>query len=354
MKLAVFRVDSGITTGQGHLGRCVILAQELIKNGYRVVFVSRRYPTSVSVTDLDSRISELWIDRPHEFLNEQIWGEVEQTHDADFIRQSFHADQIALLVVDHYGLDHRFESRVPAEKTLVIDDLFNRTHDADWILNTALENPGQYANLCLRPYLELLGPSFALVSSAVRESRERYDLKITTENLVYFGGGSWGAETLETLETLKELNAGPTHFILNPHAPEFPELKRRADLIPGFKTSPPVSDFAGLLQKTRLFIGSSGATTWDRSSVGVPSIVFTAAPNQEGIATLVESKQAAVTLGELSSVNIRRKLPEAYRRLADFTALETISIQARQLCDGQGAQRIVAEISKEPVRNSRN
>ena len=71
------------------------------------------------------------------------------------------------IVVDHYELDTRWETRAREEgfRVMAIDDLANRTHDADILLdqNYFRGMEKRYAGILKKDAVRLMGPSYALL-----------------------------------------------------------------------------------------------------------------------------------------------------------------------------------------------
>lgn len=81
-----------------------------------------------------------------------------------------------LLVVDHYSWDASLEKqcRPWAKKIMVIDDLADRRHDCDILLDqTYGRSPSDYGDLVPADCDTLIGPHYALLRSEFAEARPR-------------------------------------------------------------------------------------------------------------------------------------------------------------------------------------
>ena len=145
----VIRVDASIEMGMGHLMRCLSLARALADDGASVFFLLRSHAAGLTrliegeghsvrlLPDPDRRPDAPAADgTAHAHWLPTTWQQdAEQTLEA--------IDRIGpvdWLIVDHYALDARWErmqrKRVP--RILAIDDLADRDHDCDILLDQNL------------------------------------------------------------------------------------------------------------------------------------------------------------------------------------------------------------------------
>src|SRR5687767_1401439 len=196
MKVA-FRTDASREIGSGHVMRCLALAAELRSRGAEITFVCRALPE----------------------------------HYASLIAQAGHSlvehDAVAAdwLVVDHYGLDARWEreQRAHARKILAVDDLADRPHDCDVLVDQNLARNAQerYAGrvpagceLLLGPRFALLRPEFAQIREGWHEPREA---RGAPRVIIMFGGADPEDLTSRCVEVLAKIGfAGPLDVVAGP------------------------------------------------------------------------------------------------------------------------------------------
>ena len=126
MKVA-FRADASSDIGLGHLMRCLTLAAELQRRGHGVRFICRRLPGDGTVMLDRAGIEVDWLPEPGRApTGREPWNLVAPDVDAEQTRRVL--GEVDWLVVDHYGLDDRWETsmRSRASRLLVIDDLPDR------------------------------------------------------------------------------------------------------------------------------------------------------------------------------------------------------------------------------------
>lgn len=348
MRVAV-RADASIAIGSGHLMRCRTLADRLRDAGAAVRFVCREGPGDridwLRECGYDTRVL------PARGAGETREAEALDPAWAEDARQTAAAldGPVDWLIVDHYGLAGSWESalRAAARRILAIDDLANRDHDCDALLDQNLHRDaatryhGRVPEGCRRllgPHHALLRPEFRAARMALRERRE------VRRVLVFFGGSDAGNETGKALEALRALGrpdlavdviAGAAH-------PHFADLQARTSTLARASLYRDPADVAGIMAAADLSIGAAGSTSWERCCLGLPSIVIALAPNQEPIARGLEEAGLAVSLGRSEAVSPER-IAEALRELiGDGERLSRLSRAGAACVDGEGAARVAA------------
>lgn len=115
------------------------------------------------------------------------------------------------LVVDHYALDARWESalRASTKQIMVIDDIADRQHDCDVLLdqNFYADMQKRYTGKVSAHCQLLLGPRYALLRDEFRKLREQVKPRNGTVKkiLVFFGGVDADNYTGRAIEALAEI-----------------------------------------------------------------------------------------------------------------------------------------------------
>ena len=121
--------------------RCLALADDVAKRGMRVEFICREEPGNII-----NFIENCGYDVHR--LSRGIGTQTDRILSQRYLEE--HSQLINWLVVDHYDLDARWEShmRQLVQKIMVIDDMANRPHECDLLLNQNYGfSEGQYENL---------------------------------------------------------------------------------------------------------------------------------------------------------------------------------------------------------------
>lgn len=357
-----FRADASHRIGTGHVMRCLTLAEELRRRGDEVAFVSRAHPGYLFAQIEAAGFSLLPLEAPRaldpgaDASNYAAWLGVDQVTDAagTFDRLGS-IGPLDWLVVDHYALDHVWEERLRphAGAIAVLDDLANRRHDADLLLDPTLaREPSDYHGLVPANARTLLGPTYAPLRAEFAALRpealaRRCETGLPPRLLVNLGGADADGATVTTLIGLAEAElpeALEIEIVLGANAVDPAAVRRVAETLAWpAEVAVGVSDLAARMARADLAIGAAGTTSWERCCLGLPTLVITIADNQRGIARALERAGAIRWLGDHAEV-LRR--PECVGEfvldlLNDGARYAAMSRAASRITDGYGGRRLV-------------
>lgn len=351
----VFRVDSSTLIGTGHLMRCITLASGLRDNAAKIIFICR---------ELNGNISDLVLESGFELRRlpeASIRNEIQETQE---ILASIDCP-INWLIVDHYSLYISWEQamRKFTSKIMVIDDLANREHDCNLLLdqNYHLEPETRYRDLVPSHCILLLGPKFALLRPEFRQLAANHKRKtgVIKKILVFFGGADQSNETLKVFRALQKLPESDPYkgkdksisidIVIGASNPRSKELQFQLGNTPGIHCHGPTSKIAELMAEADLFVGAGGATTWERLCLGLPSVVLSVAENQEALSIALGEEGYCLYLGKASSVSSDSLRNSIETLLLAPTLLKSFIKKGQQLVDGRGVERVLRAILSEPI-----
>lgn len=337
----VFRADASPALGGGHVMRCLALADELQRLGSECVFASTAQ-TVATVPVLRQSGHRL--------------VEVAAPLDAATLRKAV-PDGCDWLVVDHYGWDASVESRCRswAGHIFVIDDLANRPHDCDLLLDqTWGRTAAAYEGLIPAQSGRIVGSSYALLrpefAAARPESLMRRTGSAPALNRVLVSVGLTDpANVTETvLRGILENGLDLTvDVVLGASAPKLASVQSIADRHDTITLHVGTDAMAGLMARADLCFGAAGSTTWERCCLGLPSVMTVIADNQSEICAHLAEAGVAVSLGPASGVTstiIADLLAEFGR---DLNRLAVLAARSARICDGRGASRVAMRLQPE-------
>jgi UDP-2,4-diacetamido-2,4,6-trideoxy-beta-L-altropyranose hydrolase len=367
MRIA-FRSDASLDIGTGHVMRCLTLADALRAQGARCSFICR--PHEGHLLDLIGQRGHLALalpaldDREHASDSPSgnahaAWLGTDWAMDATdtkrILTHSLGNEPLDWLVVDHYALDHQWEQalRCSARRIMVIDDLADRPHDCDLLLDQNLGRTAEdYAGL-LPPYATLLiGPQYALLRPEFAALRP-YSLARRAHNpqlkrlLITMGGVDKDNVTGKVLDALTACALPPDlriTVVMGPHAPWLAEVRARAAQMPwATEVLVGVNNMAQLMADSDLAIGAAGSTSWERCCLGLPTIQVVLAENQKLIA------HALVNAGAAMTADVARLAKDLLHYLTDIlrsNKLKKYSDNAKTITGGRKSRRVFQLMEK--------
>lgn len=316
----VFRVDSSTQIGSGHLMRCLTLAGQLHKEKQaEILFLSRDLPGNLAKLVQEKGYRLVLLSRVEEnaaLEGYAKWLMVTQDEDAreciDVLREEAPVD---MLVVDSYAIDERWESQVRSfvQKIMVIDDLANRKHDCDILLdqNFYLDKDARYYGLVPEHCQLLLGPQHALLREEFYEAKKhlrKRDGEIRNI-LVFYGGSDLTNETMKALRAIVQLENCTTlmvNVIVGGSNPYKTEIELFCQQYPFFHYYCQVDNIAEFMNAADLALGAGGTTTWERCFLELPAIVTAIAENQVRVCEDCAGAGFILYLGKFQKVTIKK------------------------------------------------
>lgn len=299
--LAVIRADASISIGSGHVMRCLTLAHRLKKEkNAKVVFVMRVLPGNlIGVVEKQGFevLKLLPANQKYSLSGYGLWLTVPMEVDAQqtievlqHYLQEHGCEVVDRLIVDSYALDEQWELmlRPYCREIMVIDDLANRKHDCDILLdqNFYLNKDVRYAGLVPEHCKMLLGPEHALLREEFYEAKKH--LRKRDGNikniLVFYGGSDLTNETEKAIEALVQLHDEGYNFtadiitgVSNSRREKIKKICSKYHFLHYYCQ---VSNMAEFMNKADLMLGAGGSTTWERLYMELPALVTAVADNQ--------------------------------------------------------------------------
>ncbi|MEI2428172.1 UDP-2,4-diacetamido-2,4,6-trideoxy-beta-L-altropyranose hydrolase [Priestia megaterium] len=341
----IFRVDSSVEIGTGHVMRCLTLAKQLNTTNSNIIFISRKLKGDIIKIIEDNGFPVYVLAPLYDYASDLEWYEKCWETDAldtiDIIKENNLEPDI--LIVDHYGLEERWETSLKkfVQKVLIIDDLANRKHNCEFLVdqNYYLNLSTRYEGLVPENCREMLGPKFVLLREEffkIFSEIKKHDGHVRNI-LVFFGGTDPTNETLKTLRALSSLKQYnfDVNVIVGASNPLKEDIKRYCEKQKKFHFYCQVSNISTYMNMADLAIGAGGTTTWERCYLGLPSITITVADNQVEATKAVEHTKSTIYLGHYNSVTEEQIKQKVEQLLHDKEALITLSTSASLLVNAE-------------------
>ena len=241
------------------------------------------------------------------------------------------------VVVDDYTLGADFERALSASAVMAIDDLADRDHAVQLLLDPAYGRVADHyaarapgVKLLLGPAYALLRPGFERKSRLVPDTLARLfvsfglsDVEGVTGRLVH----RLLALAPETVIDVAVADGAQSLPVLRDLAAADPRLALHID-----------AASAPLMRAADAGVGAGGAMTWERRAVGLPSLAVIVAENQRpGIEAL--AREGVLLAVDLKAPTFETDFDAAFAKL-QIPAQRRVMIDSPHApCDGRGAER---------------
>jgi len=337
------RADASPSIGGGHIIRMLALCDEFKLRGAKINFACSK-ETLDTVRDLSNKTYSVTL----------IPDEKNKDKELEFLEKEFGKDT-DLLIIDHYQWNESVEKHCKkwAGQIFVVDDMANNKRECDYLLNSSLGwNKKHYSRLVPSTCKLFLGPSYALLSSSIRIRRMNSKMKQTSNinfSRIVVSMGLTDPEnmTFGIVDALIKKNMKyDVDVIVGRKLKKLNELKKLIDnSIAKINLYIEPDNYIDILSSATLVIGAAGNSSWERSCLGLPSIIIAVAENQEHQAKMIEASGAGKYLGVPSGNSFEKIVNISLDYLSDTNKLNEIRNKALSLCDGLGAARIASELT---------
>jgi UDP-2,4-diacetamido-2,4,6-trideoxy-beta-L-altropyranose hydrolase len=331
----IFRTDASNRIGGGHLVRCLSLADEFASRGWKVTL--RTCKETLEVFPALATLGHLCI---HSLDEPDLYPDKKMVAD--------------LLIVDHYDLDVMYETsaRHFVKRILTLDDLANRKHDCDFLVDQSPGRGGEdYKALVPRGAELFIGPEYGLLRSQFRSGRQQalqkgYVIEKAKRILINFGAVDGKQMVSFALRAIAqtELNAH-LDIVVKVDAERNQKLKHLCEQTNcSYTFHSDVSDMAALMLQADMAIGAGGTSSLERCCLGLPAIVIATAENQLVQAKALQSAGAHSYVGFWRDLVVEALSKEITSLFGDTVRRSRMKKSAMEICDGRGVHRLVSHI----------
>ncbi|WP_276675853.1 UDP-2,4-diacetamido-2,4,6-trideoxy-beta-L-altropyranose hydrolase [Selenomonas artemidis] len=345
-----FRVDSSIQIGSGHLMRCLTLAERLHKReNASILFVVR---------DLEGALIDLIrlqgysvlvlphaADQRKDLSGYEAWLTVDQETDALETAMILRGEAwIDFLIIDSYAIDERWERKIRpyVGQIAVIDDLANRVHDCDILLdqNFYSDKDVRYQGLVPESCRCFLGPQYVLLRQEFYDVGLRLRKRTGIETiLVFYGGVDLTNETEKAIFAIQKSGiTAHVDVIVGQGNPHKEKIRKLCNQYENMMYHCQVSNIGDYMNAADISLGGGGTATWERCFLGLPTLVTSIADNQT--ASCIACGEA----GYIWYLGIAREVQEetiiqALQRVGDPDVLTAFQHRCRLNISGEAGTR---------------
>lgn len=275
----VFWVDSRIERGGGHLSRSLTLAHTLITIGHDVSFILEESSSFLDLANIRKFLAANY---------DECFNQIRLINDDS---------EIDWLVIDNYDISDLEENRVrPYTKyVLVIDDLGNRAHNCDILVDQNIQTGVQdrYVTLVPEGCKVLTGLRYLL---AKPQFYEEYDV-CRSGTLIFLGSSNYTDDLLLLLKVLKLVQPSELFKVLITSAYGLTNLAGiKADS--NFEVYRDLTDPSALFRSAKRAIVRCGFASYELALSGVPTLNIFSTEIQREVGRQLEAIGYGTTICE--------------------------------------------------------
>lgn len=352
----LFRADASTSIGTGHWFRCRSLARALQNEGSDIRWCGRAPEGEIRQTFTNE--FRLIILAPGTENSKNAgggyWLPTTEAEDASLCQRAIEAGgewRPDWIVVDHYGLSSLWHQQIrrawPAVRIAVVDDLANRPLDPDLLIdhNTFVGNLADRYQPWLATDRDVglcLGPEFALIDTFYSGFHGALPRRKQLQRLLISLGGAGDVQLLEKILTaLSELKIPglQIQLVQGGFARDSQIIQNLCEQMNVHQMSS-LPTLAPLMASCDAAIGGGGTTTWERLCLGIPSITYALADNQEEYSKALGDQGLIQFLGQSKRFD-KEIFKEAVSQLHEKPEyLQQQSAKSMELVDGKGCIRV--------------
>lgn len=335
-----FRADANESVGNGHVMRCLTIADACRKIGMYPVFLLA-----------DEKAQHMILKRGY---LAHVFGTDYREPETELPQYRNSVQEKATLVLDSYFLTKQYVERLhEAGYWLVwLDDLGEQTYPVDLLINYNLyaQKFGYRKQECL------LGAQYAPVRPTF--TKKKYEVRQQLQRILITTGASdpYSAGYLFAKALAREALAKEICVVCGDYYKDFEKMQclwaetEKSSSI-SIRLLKHITDLSDAMYESDFAIAAAGSTLYELCAVGVPTVVYDFADNQRMGAKAFAEQAQSVYLGDLR-VQPMQAADAACRAIEQFTerkARQDLSERMQRISDGKGADRIAEMLKREDV-----
>lgn len=349
--LAAIRVDGNATIGIGHVLRCNTLAKKLLEYGIECIFLTRSISENLKKL-IDESFEHISLEENDPLFNPideySQWLGVSEVTDANEFLCKTKSRDVKFVIVDHYGIGSAWETivREKFDKLIVIDDLANRKHVSDLLVDQSIgRETTSYVKLVPTNCSVLVGTKFALLREEFAMNTENIDKRY--DIFINFGGADKDNYTLHVLNILEKSNLSDELSLKVVFGKDYTFKSQLFERVKcsrfNIKVVESPKKLACEISECRFAIGAGGVSLLERSALAVPSILYAMAENQFHICEEYSKRKLGFMMLKDTKAECRLLL-EAIRIFLEEHELSIKSAANKNLVDARGVNRVIIEL----------
>ena len=356
----VVRADASTNIGAGHIMRCLTLVHSLksvsSEKKIQITFICHKLPEYLKQKILNESFELIELKRE---CDNEPW--TQENDSAQCINILSSLPTTDLLIQDHYRLNAPWQELISPfiQKLLVIDDLANRKHKTDYLLDQAFGRlPEDYTPWVDQTCQLLTGHSFILLrsefSKLISTAFNKRNNTDTIENILISLGGmdvnNISEKAIKSVinlqnpamqtEQQKQKKQYKLNLVMSSAATHLDKIKKLIKPHSWISLHIDTNEMAKLMLDADIAIGASGTSAWERCSLGLPTLSIVLADNQSLVSANLAKQGAIINLGLGEEITVEGITTELIALINDKNKYHLMSEKCFKCCDGEGTYRV--------------
>nr|WP_321268055.1 UDP-2,4-diacetamido-2,4,6-trideoxy-beta-L-altropyranose hydrolase [uncultured Sulfurimonas sp.] len=275
-KNILFRADSSSSIGTGHIMRDLVLAQKYAKKGDHIIFATQELKGNINYKIIKAGYGLI----------------VLQSNDIKELNKLIKKQKINMIVMDHYGIDYKFEKKLKIKnknlKILSFDDTYEK-HHCDILLNHNISaDKKRYKGLVPKNCKLKCGSKYTLLRDEFIKEKKKLHKKrfLSTSNyspttiFLAMGGADHSNINIKILKVLKKFKNIKVNLVTTTANQNLKELQKYCKNKLWIKLHINSNKIAKLMTKSNFAIVTPSVTVNEVYYLGLPMIAIKTAENQ--------------------------------------------------------------------------
>ena len=340
----VIRADANSNIGQGHVMRCLSLADALCAGGHSCVFVTAK----------DSVVNMIERRGYKAFVLGTCYNDMES--ETGELLKILEKEKAEVLIVDSYFVTKKYFDVLKGRiKTVYFDDVYSFAYNVDCLINYNIyADEEKYKDIYLTGKVKepefILGSKYApLRKEFVREDDP--EIKEIKNIMVSVGGADplhLALEFVKRFSAEEFLKDKKIKMVLGRMEPDIEEIKKTAEKEENIDILVDITNMKEIILKSDILISAAGSTQYEICACARPCICFSMADNQVEGGKKFEELGAFIYAGDARNnetffddvINALKKL------ILNEDIAREMGKKAGEITDGRGAGRILNELER--------
>lgn len=322
-KTIIIKTDGNHKIGLGHIYRSINLAEELKKNNFRIIFLTKSIilkkivPKTFMVINYKNNLNEL--------------------------KKNLNEFQPEMIVIDKLEENEK-ELKIMSEKTnlFVIDYTGENKKFLKYGVNILYQKSG------LQKKNSFSGFKFAILSNSIKNSVPIKISKKVKKILIIQGGSDTSCNTPKIVDCLNEINEKIViNVIVGASFECWNELNKSIiNSSHKIKLYKNIKNIGKIMKLNDLAITGGGMTCLELCHLGIPSVLICGEPFENETTSLLEKKGFGVNLGYEREISRGEIVISTKNLMIDYKQRKKMNNIGKKLVDGNGTLRVAKEISR--------